>query len=405
MLTDAALKGIINETFGGDILTELLLRLFIKDRQHLEDPDTRADVGKLAGITGIVCNLLLFAGKLVMGLLSGALSVVADAINNLTDASSSVVTLLGFRMAQQPADEDHPFGHARYEYLSGLAVSALILVIGFELATGSIKKIINPEAVEFSYAAIAVLVASIAVKLWMSLFFNKLGKAIRSTALAATAADSRNDCIATGAVLAGLLIGHFLNVNVDGWFGLGVALFILWSGIQNAKETISPLLGERAEKELIEKLTKLVMSHDKILGIHDLLIHDYGPGQCYATLHAEVSAEEDPLQSHELIDDIECDALEELNVHLVIHYDPVVLNDPEWNSVSALLRKIVTDIRADFSIHDFRMVRGSDRTTLIFDVVIPFDMMKNRKEIKKQIRHALAETGQNYVSVIRFDAM
>ena len=386
-------------------MTELLLRLFIKDRQHLEDPDTRADVGKLAGITGIVCNLLLFAGKLIMGLLSGALSVVADAINNLTDASSSVVTLLGFRMAQQPADEDHPFGHARYEYLSGLAVSALILVIGFELATGSIKKIINPEAVEFSYAAIAVLVASIAVKLWMSLFFNKLGKAIRSTALAATAADSRNDCIATGAVLAGLLIGHFLNVNVDGWFGLGVALFILWSGIQNAKETISPLLGERAEKELIEKLTKLVMSHEKILGIHDLLIHDYGPGQCYATLHAEVSAEEDPLQSHELIDDIECDALEELNVHLVIHYDPVVLNDPEWNSVSALLRKIVTDIRADFSIHDFRMVRGSDRTTLIFDVVIPFDMMKNRKEIKKQIRHALAETGQNYVSVIRFDAM
>ena len=386
-------------------MTELLLRLFIKDREHTDDPDTRADIGKLAGITGIVCNLLLFAGKLIMGLLSGALSIVADAINNLTDASSSVVTLLGFHMAQQPADEDHPFGHARYEYLSGLAVSALILVIGFELATGSVKKIINPETVEFSYTAIAVLVASIAVKLWMSLFFNKLGKTIRSTALTATAADSRNDCIATGAVLAGLLIGHFLNINVDGWFGLGVALFILWSGIQNAKETISPLLGERAEKELIDKLTKLVMSHDKILGIHDLLIHDYGPGQRYATLHAELSAAEDTLECHELIDDIECDALEELNIHLVIHYDPVVLNDPEWNAVSAMLRKIVADIEPSFSIHDFRMVRGSDRTTLIFDVVIPFDMMKNRKEIKKQIRHALAETGENYVSVIRFDAM
>jgi cation diffusion facilitator family transporter len=390
---------------GGDILTELLLRLFIKDREHTDDPDTRADIGKLAGVTGIICNLLLFAGKLIMGLLSGALSVVADAVNNLTDASSSVVTLLGFRMAQQPADEDHPFGHARYEYLSGLAVSALILVIGFELATSSVKKIIHPETVEFSYVTILVLVASIAVKLWMSLFFNKLGKKIRSTALTATAADSRNDCIATGAVLAGLLIGHFLNINVDGWFGLGVALFILWSGIQNAKETISPLLGERAEKELIDKLTKLVMSHDKVLGIHDLLIHDYGPGQRYATLHAEVSAEEDPLDSHELIDDIECDALEELNVHLVIHYDPVVLNDPEWNAVSAMLRKIVADIDPDFSIHDFRMVRGSDRTTLIFDVVIPFDKMKNRKEIKKQIRQALAETGETYVSVIRFDAM
>ena len=386
-------------------MTELLLRLFIKDREHTDDPDTRADIGKLAGITGIVCNLLLFAGKLVMGLLSGALSIVADAVNNLTDASSSVVTLLGFRMAQQPADEDHPFGHARYEYLSGLAVSALILVIGFELATSSLKKIIHPEAVEFSYVAILVLVASIAVKLWMSLFFNRLGKTIRSTALTATAADSRNDCVATGAVLAGLLIGHFLKINVDGWFGLGVALFILWSGIQNAKETISPLLGERAEKELIDKLTKLVMSHDKILGIHDLLIHDYGPGQRYATLHAEVSAEEDPLDSHELIDDIECDALEELNVHLVIHYDPVVLNDPEWNAVSAMLRKIVADMDPDFSIHDFRMVRGSDRTTLIFDVVIPFDKMKNRKEIKKQIRQALAETGETYVSVIRFDAM
>ena len=386
-------------------MTELLLRLFIKDREHTEDPDTRADIGKLAGITGIVCNLLLFAGKLIMGLLSGALSVVADAVNNLTDASSSVVTLLGFRMAQQPADEDHPFGHARYEYLSGLAVSALILVIGFELATGSIKKIIHPETVEFSYVTILVLVASIAVKLWMSLFFTKLGKTIRSTALSATAADSRNDCIATGAVLAGLLIGHYLNINVDGWFGLGVALFILWSGIQNAKETISPLLGERAEKELIDKLTKLVMSHEKILGIHDLLIHDYGPGQCYATLHAEVSSEEDPLECHELIDDIECDALEALNVHLVIHYDPVVLNDPEWNKVSATLRKIVADIDPNFSIHDFRMVRGSDRTTLIFDVVIPFDMMSSRKEIKRQIRHALAETGETYVSVIRFDAM
>lgn len=386
-------------------MTELLLRLFIKDRENTEDPDTRADIGKLAGITGIVCNLLLFAGKLTMGLVSGALSVVADAINNLTDASSSVVTLLGFRMAQQPADEDHPFGHARYEYLSGLAVSALILVIGFELATGSIKKIIHPEAVEFSIVTLVVLVTSIAVKLWMSLFFSSLGKKIRSTALTATAADSRNDCIATGAVLAGLLIGHFLNVNVDGWFGLGVALFILWSGIQNARETISPLLGERAEKELIEKLTKLVLSHDKILGVHDMLIHDYGPGQCYATLHAEVSSDEDPLLCHEIIDDIECDALEELNVHLVIHYDPVVLNDPEWNRVSAMLRKLVSDINPDYSIHDFRMVRGSDRTTLIFDVVIPFDMMKNRKEIKKQIRHALAETGETYVSVIRFDAM
>ena len=386
-------------------MTELLLRLFIKDREHTDDPDTRADIGKLAGVTGIVCNLLLFAGKLIMGLLTGALSVVADAVNNLTDASSSVVTLLGFRMAQQPADEDHPFGHARYEYLSGLAVSALILVIGFELATGSVKKILNPEAVEFSIVTVIVLVGSIAMKLWMSLFFSKLGKTIHSTALTATAADSRNDCISTGAVLAGLLIGHFLNINVDGWFGLGVALFILWSGIQNAKETISPLLGERAEKELIEKLTALVMSHDKILGIHDLLIHDYGPGQRYATLHAELSAEEDTLECHELIDDIECDALEELNIHLVIHYDPVVLNDPEWNAVSAMLRKIVTDIDPAFSIHDFRMVRGSDRTTLIFDVVIPFDRMKNRKEIKKQIRQALAETGENYVSVIRFDAM
>jgi cation diffusion facilitator family transporter len=389
---------------GGDILTELLLRLFIKDREHTDDPDTRADIGKLAGITGIVCNLLLFAGKLIMGLLSGALSIVADAINNLTDASSSVVTLLGFRMAQQPADEDHPFGHARYEYLSGLAVSALILVIGFELATSSVKKIIHPEAVEFSYVAILVLVASIAVKLWMSLFFNKLGKTIRSTALTATAADSRNDCVATGAVLAGLLIGHFLKINVDGWFGLGVALFILWSGIQNAKETISPLLGEGADPALREELTRYISGCPCVIGCHDLMVHDYGPGRRYASIHVEMDKETDALLCHEMIDGMERECLNRFGVHLVIHYDPVITDDPALNRLRCRTEQLLKAQDSRLGVHDFRMVQGAGHTNLIFDVALPTDMDGRRKELTNLVQDTLSQEENTQIyAVITFD--
>ena len=308
-------------------MTTFLLRLFVKEYTHTEDPEVRSAIGKFAGTTGIICNLLLFLGKLLAGLSIHSVAVIADAVNNLSDASSSVVTLLGFRLAQQPADADHPYGHARYEYLSGLAVAFLILLIGVELVKSSFGKILHPSAVAFSAVTVGILLVSIAVKFWMSAFFRSLGKRIQSTTLQATAIDSRNDVIATAAVLCGFLAGHFWKINIDGYIGMIVALFILHSGVEIAKETISPLLGKQADPQLVESLTKLVLSCDKVIGIHDLLIHDYGPGQYFASIHAELSAEEDPMQSHEYIDAIECRALAELRVHLVIHYDPVLPQD------------------------------------------------------------------------------
>ncbi len=384
-------------------MTELLLRLFVRDYRNAESPSVHSAIGKLAGMTGIVCNLLLFLGKFIAGLLSGSVSVIADAVNNLSDASSSLVTLLGFRMAQQPADRDHPYGHARYEYISGLVVAALILLIGADLAKSSAAKILHPAEVDFSSVTIIILLCSIAVKIWMSVFFAALGKRICSATLHATSVDSRNDVIASAAVLAGCLAGFFFGVNIDGWIGLAVAIFILYSGVSIAKETVSPLLGKRADPELVERINRLVLSHDKILGVHDLLVHDYGPGQCFASLHAELDAEEDPLVCHDVIDDIEWDALEKLNGHLVIHYDPVVLHDQELNAKRSTIDKLICGIDPRLSMHDFRMVRGSKQTKLVFDLAVPYSMTDRRRELKECIEKELSSRGMIYDTVIRFD--
>lgn len=384
-------------------MTSLLLRLFVKDYENTESVAVHSAIGRLAGFTGIICNLLLFLGKLTVGWLANSVSIIADAINNLSDASSSVVTLLGFKMAQQPADAEHPYGHARYEYLSGLVVAALILIIGFDLAKSSFQKILHPEAVEFSAATFVVLVLSIAVKLWMAGFFRSLGKRIHSTTLQATSVDSRNDVVASTAVLLGCAVGYFFHVNIDGIIGLAVAVFILYSGVDIARETISPLLGKQADPELIDRITQLVLSHEKILGIHDLLVHDYGPGQCFATVHAELSAEEDPLECHDIIDDIERDALEQMNVHLVIHYDPVVLNDEEWNTMREIMDEIIVKVDPKLSMHDFRVVRSSKKTKLMFDLAVPYSMRSRHREIKAQIDALLAERGKDYKTVISFD--
>lgn len=384
-------------------MTSLLLRLFVKDYENTESVAVHSAIGRLAGFTGIICNLLLFLGKLTVGWLANSVSIIADAINNLSDASSSVVTLLGFKMAQQPADAEHPYGHARYEYLSGLVVAALILIIGFDLAKSSFQKILHPEAVEFSAATFVVLVLSIAVKLWMAGFFRSLGKRIHSTTLQATSVDSRNDVVASTAVLLGCAAGYFFHVNIDGIIGLAVAVFILYSGVDIARETISPLLGKQADPELIDRITQLVLSHEKILGIHDLLVHDYGPGQCFATVHAELSAEEDPLECHDIIDDIERDALEQMNVHLVIHYDPVVLNDEEWNTMREIMDEIIVEVDSKLSMHDFRVVRSSKKTKLMFDLAVPYSMRSRHREIKAQIDALLAERGKDYKTVISFD--
>lgn len=384
-------------------MTSLLLRLFVKDYENTESVAVHSAIGRLAGFTGIICNLLLFLGKLTVGWLANSVSIIADAINNLSDASSSVVTLLGFKMAQQPADAEHPYGHARYEYLSGLVVAALILIIGFDLAKSSFQKILHPEAVEFSAATFVVLVLSIAVKLWMAGFFRSLGNRIHSTTLQATSVDSRNDVVASTAVLLGCAAGYFFHVNIDGIIGLAVAVFILYSGVDIARETISPLLGKQADPELIDRITQLVLSHEKILGIHDLLVHDYGPGQCFATVHAELSAEEDPLECHDIIDDIERDALEQMNVHLVIHYDPVVLNDEEWNTMREIMEEIIVEVDPKLSMHDFRVVRSSKKTKLMFDLAVPYSMRSRHREIKAQIDALLAERGKDYKTVISFD--
>lgn len=384
-------------------MTELLLRLFVKDYRNAEQPSVRASIGKLAGVVGIVCNSLLFVFKLVAGLIAGSVSIIADALNNLSDASSSLVTLMGFKLAQRPADKDHPYGHARYEYLSGFIVSGLIFVIGIELAKSSVEKIINPEAVELSVVSVGILVASILLKLWMSLFCRNLGKRIDSTTLQATSVDSRNDVISTSAVLVGCVIGYLFDIKIDGYIGLGVALFIIYSGITLAKETISPLLGKQADEKLVDDISELVLSHDKVIGMHDLLVHDYGPGQCFASVHAELNADEDPLICHDIIDDIERNVLEQLSVHLVIHYDPVVTDDEELNYMRNVVVDIIIEFDSRLSLHDFRMVRGAKRTKLVFDLVIPYSMEEEKYQLKEKIDKGIKSEGKHYDAVISFD--
>lgn len=384
-------------------MSKLLLRLLVKNYRTPDAPGVHTAIGSMAGVTGIVCNVLLFALKLMIGLLSGAVSVVADALNNLSDAASSVVTLLGFRMAKRPADADHPYGHARYEYLSGLVVAAIILVIGLELGSNAIEKIFHPTPISVTGLTVVVLVISIAVKLWMSRFYAGLGKQINSSTLKAAAIDSRNDVIASGAVLAGCVAEALFSVSVDGYLGLGVAAFILWSGVDIARETISPLLGKRADQALLDKIGLLISANPKVLGFHDLLVHDYGPGQCYASVHVELSATEDPLVCHDIIDDLEWEVLQNLNVHLVIHYDPVLENDAQWNKMRQLTESIVADLDPTLSMHGFRIVPGAAKPKLVFDLAVPYGKKHTCLELKTAIDKALENHGVSYTTVIRFD--
>ena len=385
-------------------MTNWLLRTFIKNSDHSEDPKVRAAIGILSGIVGIVCNVLLCGGKLAVGIATGSVSITADAMNNLSDATSSVVTMLGFRLAERPADEEHPFGHARYEYLSGLAVSALILIIGVELAKSSLDKVLHPAAVEFGWTTAAVLVGSILVKLWMSLFNTRLSKTIHSATLAATAADSRNDVITTSAVLLAALIEHFTAFRADGWMGLAVSCFILYSGAGLAKDTISPLLGENADPELREKIVDNIRACPKVLGFHDLMVHDYGPGQRFASIHVEMDRREDPMECHEIIDDLERECLKSHGVHLVIHYDPVVTNDPELDRMHVRVEQLLHTYDIRLGVHDFRMVPGKGHVNLIFDVVLPTDLRGQEADITAALEKALNQgSGVTYYPVITFD--
>ena len=386
-------------------MTDLLLRLFVKDYENISSNRVRSAIGTMSGLVGIACNLLLSLCKGIVGTLTGSVSIAADALNNLSDASGSIVTLIGFRLADKPADEHHPFGHARAEYLSGLAVAALILVIGFELVKSSAEKILHPTPVEFSAVAAGVLIASIAVKLWMSLFNRKLGKKIDSTALLATSADSRNDCITTTAVLAAGLVQHFWNVPVDGYIGLCVALFILYSGVQLAKDTISPLLGESADSQLRQEIVDDIAQQPKVLGYHDLMVHDYGPGQRFASLHVEMDYREDPLECHECIDDMERECLRSHNVHLVIHYDPVIVDDPELIRCKQAATELLQQKDPRLTLHDFRMTQGRKHMNLVFDVALPSDLQGQEESIRRFVEDGMNREGSMvYHVVTTFDA-
>ena len=387
-------------------MTDLLLRLFVKNHSDSTAPTVRASIGSLAGIVGIVANLLLFAGKLLVGTLTGSVSITADAMNNLSDASSAIVTLIGFRLAGKPADDDHPYGHARYEYLSGLAVAAMIIVIGFEMGKTAVEKIFAPTPVALSLPALGVLLASVCVKLWLSVFNRKLSQRIGSAALTATAADSRNDALATAAVLLTALTEQFLNWRVDGFVGLAVALFILWSGWGLAKQTISPLLGEAASPELRNLIVDYIARQPKVLGYHDLMVHDYGPGQRFASIHVEMDMREDPLFCHELIDDMERECLRSHNIHLVIHHDPVVTDDPELNDLRRRVRNFFREKHEKLLVHDFRILRLPQRTDLLFDVAMPRQFRGQEELLQKELEALLNRNSPvEYRAVITFDPL
>ena len=384
-------------------MTEFLVRRLVRGAQNTEDPAVREAYGRLAGIVGVVCNVLLFVGKFLLGTLTGSVAITADAVNNLSDASSSIVTLIGFRLAARPADDGHPFGHHRIEYLAGLAVAAMILLIGVELVKTSVGKIIHPATVECTAATILVLLASILVKLWLAHFNRTLGQKISSPALMATAADSRNDVITTAAVLLCAALSVATGLRLDGYVGLLVALFILWSGVSIAKDTIDPLLGAAPDESLVQAIASEIRGYDGILGLHDLMVHDYGPGRRFASAHAEVDYRMDILDAHELLDDIERDVRAKLRVDLVLHCDPIVTDDAERNALRGRVLEYLTEQDERLTIHDFRVVRGSGHTNVIFDLVVPFDLEAKAGELKRGLEQALSADGKRYHAIITID--
>ncbi len=373
-------------------------------RQETDEQKQRAAIGKRAGLVGLLCNFLLAGGKLVVGTLAASMAIFADGLNNLSDGASSLVTLLGFKLGERPADPEHPYGHARYEYLAALTVAVMILVIGVELAKSSLHKILNPAPIAFSWLMLAVLVGSILVKAWMMFFYKKQGKKINSTTLLAAAEDSRNDVLTTAAVLAAVLVEKLSGWQIDGIMGILVAAFILFSGAKLAKETLSPLLGEGATKELAQQVTAYIKSFPLVLGCHDLMVHDYGPGRRYASLHVELDSREDPMACHELIDDMERGCLKKLGIHLVIHYDPLITDDAELNRLQQLVETLLKVRDPSISIHDFRLRHQEDRLDLSFDIVLPPKLWGQEDSIRASLEQALDKLeGKPYHLDVTFD--
>lgn len=385
-------------------MTKLIIRLFIKDPDNTSSPQVREAYGIMCAFVGIIANLLLCVSKFFVGLWSGSIAIQADAVNNLSDIGSSVVTLIGFKAAGRPADAEHPYGHARMEYVAALVVSFFILMVGFALGKESIAKIASPAEVTYTPVTMIVLALSIFVKLWMSAFTRSVGKRINSTALTATTLDSLCDVISTGAILVSTIIGYFFNINLDGYFGLLVALFVLYAGIGILRDTISPLMGEAPDQALVKALQERVCSYDGVLGVHDMMIHSYGPGRTIATIHAEVSQNANILEIHETIDHIEREVGDELNMLLTIHLDPLCTDDEVCNAARAQVAEAVQAEDERLSFHDFRMVTGEAQTNLIFDLVVPYSMPRERiPEIKAGIRRRMSAVDPTFNCVITAD--
>lgn len=384
-------------------MVTLLSKLFIKNNEDVKHPAVRQAYGVLCGAVGIFLNLCLFAGKIIAGTLSGSIAITADAFNNLSDAGSSIITLIGFRMAGQKPDPDHPFGHGRIEYISGLFVAVIILLMGVELLKSSAQKILHPEALSFSPVIFVILLASVLVKCYMFLYNRTLGKKIDSAAMLATATDSLSDTVATSVVLAATVTEHFTNLSIDGWCGLLVGLFICRAGFGAVKDTINPLLGQAPDKEFVRRINEIVMAHEGVLGIHDLIVHNYGPGRILISLHAEVPSDGDILTMHDMIDTIEHELHDSLLCHAVIHMDPVCVGDEETAHLKDLASGILAEISGALTMHDFRIVSGPTHTNLIFDVVTPYDFSLSDSALTELIAEKLHEHDPSYHAVIEVD--
>lgn len=385
-------------------MTDLLPRWFIRDHDNLKSPKVRASYGTLSGIVGIVVNLLLFAGKFIAGTVSGSIAISADAFNNLSDAGSSIVSLVSFRIAAKPADRDHPFGHARIEYIASMIVSFLILLVGFEIVSDSVKKIISREStLVFSVLSVTILSVSILAKLWLALFNYRLGKKIGSDVMRATAVDSLSDTVSTTAVLVATLIFRFTGLDIDAWVGLAVALFIFWAGIRILRETQNSLLGEGPVKEVTDAIDAIVSGYPAILGIHDLMIHSYGPGHSFASFHAEVDGADDVYESHDVIDEVERRIREELSIVCTIHMDPINTDDSLTASLREETAELVREIDPRITVHDFRVVPGVTHTNLIFDVAVPYELKMTVSEIRDAVSEKVREKHENYYAVVTVD--
>ena len=380
-----------------------LVKIFIKDPDNVKDSKVRESYGVLSGAVGIFCNVCLFVLKFIAGIITGAVSISADAFNNLSDAGSSVITLAGFKMAGKPADTDHPYGHGRIEYMAGLGVSVAIIVMGVELFKQSVDRIINPEETVFSVLSVVILVGSICVKTWMAFFNYTLGKRIDSAAMKATATDSLSDCITTTVVLASVFVQYISGYNIDGYAGAVVALFVLYAGFGAAEDTIAPLLGKAPEQKLVSQIEDAVLEGGGVLGILDMVIHDYGPGRVFASLHAEVPYDMDMLTAHDIIDHAESRIKKRLGIDISIHMDPVIYDDEKLKQIKQEIYKIVSDIDDRITMHDFRLVDGPGVKKVIFDCVVPFDMPISDNEVKKRIADEVLQLEGNYEAVINID--